>query len=88
MSDLGLLGPPSRCQIFFFKNVFSSVTRYHGQLSRTIPEKTIDPILREVSDREMEGLTDQQEVRQMGESDFTGSSPTNVEHPIRNNFVK
>ena len=88
MSDLGLLGPPSGCQKIFFKNVFSSVTRYHGQLSRTILEKTTDPILRKVSDREMEGLTDQQEARQMGERDFIGSSPTNVEHPIINNFVK
>ena len=57
---------------FFFKNLASSVTRYHGQLSScTISEKTNDPILRKLSD----GQTD--------ESDFIGRCPTNVERPIR-----
>ena len=38
--------------IFCKKNLASSVTRYHGQLSScTIPEKTNDPILRKFSDR-------------------------------------
>ena len=37
---------------FFFKNLASSVTRYHGQLSScTISEKTNDPILRKRTDR-------------------------------------
>ena len=38
--------------LFCKKNLASSVTRYHGQLSScTIPEKTNDPILRKFSDR-------------------------------------
>ena len=44
---------------FFFKNLASSVTRYHAQLSScTISEKTSDPILRKFSDRWMDGRTD------------------------------
>ena len=31
--DLGLLGPKSGREFFFLKNLASSVTRYHGQLS-------------------------------------------------------
>ena len=62
-------------QNFFFKNLASSVTRYHSQLSScTIPEKTNDPILRKLSDRRKERQTD----RQTNESDFTGRCPTNV----------
>ena len=46
--DLGPLGPNSG-QIFFFLNLATSVTRYHGQLSScTISEKLNDPILREL----------------------------------------
>ena len=51
--DLGLLGPNSGCQnfFFFFKNVAWSGTRYHGQLSScTISKETNDPILRKFSD--------------------------------------
>ena len=45
----------------FFKNLPSSVTRYHGQLSScTISEKTNDPILRKLTD----GRTDEQKDRQ------------------------
>ena len=37
---------------FFFKNLASSVTRYHGQLlSCTTSEKINDPILKKFSDR-------------------------------------
>ena len=58
---------------FFFKNLASSVTKYHGQLSScTISEKTNDPIL-----RKLDGQTD----GQMDESDFIGCCPTNVERP-------
>ena len=40
-------------QFFFFKNLTPSVSRYHGQLSScTISEKTNDPILRKLSDRQ------------------------------------
>ena len=42
--DLGPLGPNSDRQ-FFFKNLGSPVTRYHGQLSSCIIEKTNDTIL-------------------------------------------
>ena len=46
----GPYGPSSGCQVFFFKNLASSVTRYHGQLSScTISEKTNDPILRKLT---------------------------------------
>ena len=54
--DLGLLGLNSCCKIFFLKNLASSVTRYHGQLSScTISEKTNDPTFRKLSD----GWTDE-----------------------------
>ena len=44
---------------FFFKNLASSVTRYHGQLSScTISEKTNDPILRKLSDGQTDRPTD------------------------------
>ena len=43
-----------------------SVTRYHGQLSScTISEKTNDPILRKLSDRQMDRRTDRWTDRQM-----------------------
>ena len=49
--DLGPLGPNS-CREFFFLNLASSFTRYHGQLSScTTSEKTNHPILRKLSDR-------------------------------------
>ena len=35
----------------FFKNLASTVTRYHGQLSPcTIPDKTDDAVLRKLGD--------------------------------------
>ena len=40
---------------FFFKNLNSSVTRYHGQLLSTYYN---DPILRKVSDGRTDGQTD------------------------------
>ena len=42
-------GPPIYLFIFF-RNLALLVTRYHGQLSCTIPEKTYDPILRKFCD--------------------------------------
>ena len=54
--DLGLLGPNSGCQFFSLKNLASSVTRYHGQLSSCIiSERTNDPILRKLSDGRTDG---------------------------------
>ena len=48
-------GPP----FFFFKNLASLVTRYHGQLSsRAISEKSNDPILRKFSDGRTDGQMD------------------------------
>ena len=59
--DLGHLDPNSGCQIFFFKNLALSVTRYHGQSSSCkISEQTDDPILRKFRD----GRTDKQMDRQ------------------------
>ena len=58
-------GPPN----FFKKNLASSVTRYHGQLSScTISNKPNDPILRKLSD----GRTDGQTGGLTDESDFIG----------------
>ena len=49
--DLALLGPNSGSHFFVF--------RYHGQLSSYITsEKTNDPILRKLSDRWTDGLTE------------------------------
>ena len=49
----GPLGPNSGHQFFFEKNLAPSVTIYYGQLSScTISEKTNDPILRNLSDRQ------------------------------------
>ena len=67
-----------RAANFFFKNLASLVTRYHGQLSScTISEITNDPILRKLSDGQTGGRTD----GQTDQSDFIGRCPTNVEHP-------
>ena len=56
------------------KNLPSSATRYHGQLSScTISEKTNYPFLRKVSDGRMDG--------QIDESDFIGRCPFNLQHP-------
>ena len=53
--DRGPLGSNSGRQIFF-KNLASSVTRYHGQLSScTVSEKTSDSILRKFSDNGTDG---------------------------------
>ena len=63
---------------FFPKNLASSVTRYHGQLSScAISEKTNDPFLRKFSD----GRTDGQTPRKTDESDFMERCPTNVKRP-------
>ena len=62
---------------FFFKNLASSVTRYHSQLSLcTISEKTNDPILRRVSDRQTDRWTD-------GRTDGQKGCPTNIKHPTK-----
>ena len=48
-------------QFFFLKNLPSSVTRYHDQLSScTISEKTNDLILRKLSDGRTDGRTGRQ----------------------------
>ena len=92
----GSLGPNSACQIFFFKNLALSVTRYYGQLSScTISEKTNDSIVRQVygqTDGWMDGQTDgwmgrrtdRRTDRQTDESDFIAHCWTNVERPIIN----
>ena len=58
--DSGPFGPNSGRQHFIFKNLAPSVSRYHGQLlSCTISEKTIDPILRKLSDGRTDRQTDE-----------------------------
>ena len=59
------IGPKFRLPNFFLKNLTSSITRYHGQLSScTISEKTNDSILRKFSDWRKDGRTDGQTDRQ------------------------
>ena len=66
-----------RAAKFFFKNLTSSVTRHHGQLSSCIIlGKANDPILRKVSDGRKDGQTE--------ESDFLGRSTTNVVSNMNN----
>ena len=61
--------------LIFFKNLASSVTRYHGQLSYN------DPMLRKFSDGRAHGQMDRPRDRQMDKSDFIGRCTTNVECP-------
>ena len=58
-TDLGWLGGSQKSFFFFFfKNLASSVARYHGQLSSsTISEKTNNPVL---SDGQMDRQIDRQ----------------------------
>ena len=52
--NFGPFGPNSGQQFFFSKNLASSVTSYHGKLpSCTILEKSNNPILRKLIDRQM-----------------------------------
>ena len=79
----GPFGSSSGRQIFLFKNVAPSVTRYHGQLSLcTISEKTNDPILRKLSGRRTDRRTD----GETDDSDFVRPCPTNVERPINQKY--
>ena len=65
-----------RATKFFFKNLASSFTRYHGQLSTcTTSEKTNDPILRKLSDGRTDGQTDRWMDRQ---TDGRTDRPTTV----------
>ena len=59
-------GPNFGLPIFFFKNLASSVTSCYGQLSSCIiSEKTNDPILRKLNDRQSDGRTGRQMDRWM-----------------------
>ena len=96
--NFGLFGPNSdhhflSFSFFFFKNLASSVTRYYGELwPCRISEKTNDPILRQLSDRQtdqpIDRQTDGQTDRQMNQSYFIGHWTTNVEHPKINNLPR
>ena len=69
-----ILAINSGCQ-FFFTNLASSVTRYHGQISSCIiSEKTNNPILRKLSRGRTDGRTD-------GRQWFQKTLSTDVEHP-------
>ena len=58
----------------FFKNLASLFTNYYGKLlSCKISEKTNNPILRKLSDGQMD--------RWMDKSDFTGHRLTKIELP-------
>ena len=66
--------------LIFFKNLASSVTKYHGQLSSCkISEKINDPILRKFRD----GRTN----RRANKSDFIGRCPTTFERPKDEEYV-
>ena len=57
--DLGTQIQAANFFFFFFKNLASSVTRYHGHLSScTISEKTNDPILSKLSEGRTDRWTD------------------------------
>ena len=75
--DFGSFGPVSGRQFFFFKNLASSVTRYHSYHHVQYQKKTNDPILRKRSDGHTDGRTD----GQADESDFIGRCPANVDRP-------
>ena len=48
--------PNSGCQFFFFKNLASLITGYHGQLSSCrISQKANDSILRKLNDGRIDG---------------------------------
>ena len=73
--DFGPFGPKLGRQFlnFFFKNLCSSVTRFHDQLSScTISEKTKDLILRKLNDGQKDGKSD-------GREWFHRTLSTNVE---------
>ena len=66
--------------LIFFKNLASSVTKYHSQLSSCkISEKINDPILRKFRD----GRTN----RRTNKSDFIGRCPTKFERPKDEEYV-
>ena len=73
----------SAVNFLFFKNLATSATRCHGQLSScTISEKNNDPILRKLSDGRTDRRTDGQRDEQKRVSNFIGYCPTKVERPI------
>ena len=80
VSGPSLVHLPQIWAAIFFKNLASSVTRYHGQLSScTISKKTKDPIWENlVTDR----WTDRQTDGQTDRSDFIGRCLTDVEHQM------
>ena len=76
-------GPP----IFLFKNLASSVTRYHGQLSSCkILKKNYWSNLEKIYWR-MDGRTDGHTDGQMDESDFIGRCLTDIEHPTESEYI-
>ena len=97
--DFGPFGPNVGGQFFFFffKNLASIVTRYHGRLSScTISEKTNDLILRRLSNGRTDGRTDRRTdgrtVRRTDGptdvSDLVGHGTTNVERPKSKSYFK
>ena len=72
-----------------FKNLLSSVTRDHNQLSScTISENNIDPIFRKISDEQTDGQRGRQRTdRQMDKSHFIGRCWTNIDRPIINKLL-
>ena len=70
-----------RAAEFFFKNLASSITRYHSYHHVQYQKKTI---LRKFSG----GWMDRRTGRQTDDSDFIGRCPNNVERPIFWNTLK
>ena len=69
------IGPPN----FYFKNLASTVTLYHGQLSScTISEKINDPILRKLSDRRIDGQKDRRAWKILWDAVRLASSVQNL----------
>ena len=75
--DFGPLHPTFGRQFSFFKNLATSATRCHGQLSsRTISEKNNGPILRKLSDGRTDRRTDGQTDRGTNRSGWVISYDT------------
>ena len=72
-----------------FKNLISSVTRDHNQLSScTTSENNIDSIFRKISDEQTDGQRGRQRTdRKMDRSHFIGSCWTNVDRTIINKLL-
>ena len=82
-----------RVDKFFFKNLASLVTRYHGQLSSCTTEKTNDPILRKLSDgrdwfhRTRSNQRRATNIEILGDSVINGITPVRLSSNYKNKIL-